>query len=91
MDPLGVLRCILCIQASQALDLAGSQGHLMEDIDVQLSPPLAVIEAIDDLSQGEVLVCSCFLGIFDLYLCFIEFLVNIGFFLVFLFIDLLFL
>jgi hypothetical protein len=42
----------LCFQASQALALTVSR--VMEDVDVQLSPPAAPVPVLDDISQDEV-------------------------------------
>ena len=54
-----VFRFISYLQGSQALALTVSRVHIMEDVDVQLSPPVAP----DDISPREVfysLIC-CFL------------------------------
>ena len=42
-----VLRCIFHMQASQALALTVSRVPLMEDVNVQLSNPEALIAALD--------------------------------------------
>ena len=50
-----VLRCVICVQASQSLDLTGSRRQSMEDQEVQLVPPVVIVVALDDLSQEEVI------------------------------------
>ena len=50
-----MLRCVICMQASQSLDLTGSRRQSMEDQEVQLVPPVVIATALDDLSQGEVI------------------------------------
>ena len=50
-----MLRCVICMQASQSLDLTGSRRQSMEDQEVQLVPPVVIAAALDDLSQGGVI------------------------------------
>ena len=63
-------RCILCIQASQALALTVARVQYMADGHILLSPREDCHRALDDISQGEVFdslkfccifVCLCFL------------------------------
>jgi hypothetical protein len=50
-----VLRCVICVQASQSLDLTGSRWQSMEDQEVQLVPHVVIAAALDDLSKEEVI------------------------------------
>ena len=46
---------VSCMQASQSLDLTGSQRHSMEDHDVELLLPLVPAVASGDVPQAEVI------------------------------------
>ena len=48
-------KLVSCMQASQSLDLTGSQRHSMEDHDVELLPLLVPALASGDVSQAEVI------------------------------------
>ncbi len=50
-------RCILCIQASHALDLPVARVQYMADGHILLSPREDCDRALDDISLGEVLIC----------------------------------